>query len=226
MWCGGNELQTKHNGSSGCGKPLDESHPMLKALGDIVRAEDPGRRYMATSASGPVFVANAADFGKGRHWDVHGPWRLPDERFDKAEAYWADDDALFRSETGAPGASSAKLIRDFAGTEEVLPISLENPFWRRVSWWVDNKLFIQEMGREPASLEEYVTWSQARQAQTLGLAVSACHKRFPAIGGIILWMGHDSFPCPANTSIIDFYGELKPAAIAVGKALGKKYPVQ
>jgi hypothetical protein len=30
-------------------------------------------------------------------------------------------------------------------------------------------------------------------------------------------MGHDSFPCTANTAIVDFHGNLKPAAIAIGE---------
>jgi hypothetical protein len=33
-------------------------------------------------------------------------------------------------------------------------------------------------------------------------------------------MGHDSFPCTANTAIIDFDGNLKPAALAL-KAVWK-----
>jgi hypothetical protein len=28
-------------------------------------------------------------------------------------------------------------------------------------------------------------------------------------------MGHDSFPCTANTAVIDFEGEMKPAAHAL-----------
>jgi hypothetical protein len=34
----------------------------------------------------------------------------------------------------------------------------------------------------------------------LGIATAMCKARFPRIGGIILWMGHDAFPCAANTS--------------------------
>jgi beta-mannosidase len=26
-----------------------------------------------------------------------------------------------------------------------------------------------------------------------------------------VWMGHDCFPCPSNTSVIDFAGKPKPA---------------
>ena len=34
---------------------------------------------------------------------------------------------------------------------------------------------------------------------------------------MILWMGHDSFPCPCNTSLIDFEGNPKPAVAALKK---------
>ncbi|NQT18394.1 MAG: hypothetical protein HQ592_01725 [Planctomycetes bacterium] len=53
------------------------------------------------------------------------------------------------------------------------------------------------------------------------MAAEACNGRFPAIGGILLWMGHDCFPCASNTAIIDFEGNPKPAAIAYGEALGR-----
>jgi beta-mannosidase len=47
------------------------------------------------------------------------------------------------------------------------------------------------------------------------MAVRGCKGRFPRCGGILLWCGHDCYPCPANTSIIDFYCEPKPAALAL-----------
>jgi len=46
-------------------------------------------------------------------------------------------------------------------------------------------------------------------------AAQACKNRFPACGGFMVWMGHDCFPCPINTSVIDFYGNYKPAALAL-----------
>jgi beta-mannosidase len=64
-------------------------------------------------------------------------------------------------------------------------------------------------------LEEYVQWSQQRQADALAIAVHACKSRFPRCGGVLIWMGHDAFPCTANTSLLDFAGELKPAALAL-----------
>ena len=99
-----------------------------------------------------------------------------------------------------------------------MPVTLENPVWRRpLTWWIEGDAFAAEHGRAPATLEEYVEWSQARQAEALGIAVRACKERFPRCGGILLWCGHDCHPCPANTSLLDINGQPKPAAEAVGE---------
>ncbi len=218
MWCGGNELQGGLDGGRvGIGLPVTLQHPLMQRWQALVEREDPGRRFMPSSSSGPRFFANAADFGKGLHWDVHGPWKGPGANAVEWADYWSRDDALFRSETGAPGASSAELIRQYAGGLPLVPGTMENPLWRRFSWWIEWDLFAKEVGRAPVALEEYVSWSQARQAAAIALAVRACKSRFPAIGGIILWMGHDCFPCTANTAIIDFHGQPKPAALAAAE---------
>ena len=215
LWCGGNELQGGQDGSkAGAGKPVDASHPLIARLEQVVAEKDPGRRFLPTSSSGPRFGARAADFGKGLHWDVHGPWKLPGTMAEWAE-YWAGDDALFRSETGAPGASSAEIIRRYRGSLSDMPGTADNPLWRRTSWWIEWPTFVQEQGREPASLEEFAGWSQARQAKAIAIAARACKGRFPRCGGFIVWMGHDSFPCTANTAIVDFDGNPKPAALAL-----------
>lgn len=217
MWCGGNELQGNLEGDkTGTGRPVDLTHPLMQRWQALVDREDPGRRFVPTSASGPRFMADAREFGKGLHWDVHGPWRGPGATPGEWAAYWRRDDALFRSETGAPGASDADLIRRHAGGLPVLPATMDNALWRRFAWWLEWADFIREHGRAPASLEAYVAWSQARQAAALTLAVRTCKARFPATGGILLWMGHDAFPCFANTAILDFEGRPKPAALAVG----------
>lgn len=215
MWCGGNELQGDAEGNkTGTGKPVGLDHPLMQRWLALVEREDPGRRFVPTSSSGPTFLAIEKRFGEGVHWDVHGPWKLPGDTLESAEAYWAKDDALFRSETGAPGASSAEMIRRFSGGLPVTPGTMENPLWRRFAWWVEWTDFLKATAPAPASLESYVAWSQARQAAAIGLAVRSCKKRFPGIGGIILWMGHDAFPCAVNTSIVDFDGKPKPAAMA------------
>ena len=218
LWSGGNELQVALDGSkAGIGKPVDFTHPLLGRFKELVNELDPGRRCIPTSSSGPRFGAAEADFGKGLHWDVHGPWK-PDGKFPEDwTRYWTHDDALFRSESGAPGASPVAIMKQYCGDIAPFPCTMDNPLWKRVSWWVEWPDFVKEMGREPKDLEEYVAWSQARQAQALAIAAKATKDRFPAVGGFIIWMGHDSYPCMANTAILDFNGDPKPAALAVGE---------
>lgn len=218
LWCGGNELQGAPDGGKvGVGKPIDLSHPMMVRVGEVVRAEDPSRRFVAASSSGPRFGAEAREYGQGLHWDVHGPWKAEGPLEEQWNGYWAEDDALLRSETGAPGASPADIVREFAGGLSPMPPSLENPLWRRTAWWVEWPEFLKQGGARDCSLEEYVAWSQGRQAEALATAARACRSRFPKCGGFIVWMGHDSFPCTANTAIVDFHGRPKPAALALKK---------
>jgi beta-mannosidase len=218
LWCGGNELQGALDGNKqGIGKPIDCSHPMIKKMDELVKRKDPTRRFLATSASGPRFMADEKDYGKNLHWDVHGPWNSNGRIEDEWKRYWTNDDALFRSESGHPGASSADLITAHLGKCKPLPASMDNPLWRRVSWWIQWADCIKELGHEPQSLDEYVTWSQQRQAEALAIAAESSKKRFPRCGGFLLWMGHDCYPCPINTAIIDYWGRPKPAALALAK---------
>jgi beta-mannosidase len=216
IWCGGNELQGGHDGSKeGTGKPVDFNHPMMAWQKSVVGEYDPTRRFLATSPSGPMFYAEPQNFGKGLHWHVHGPWKAAGP-LDEWKEYWENDDSGFRSETGSPGTCSADMIRKYAGEYDPMPPRNENPLWRRTSvWWNERDQFVAENGREPQTLEEYVEWSQERQKEALCTALRACKNRFPSCGGFIIWMGHDCFPCIANTAIIDFEGNLKPAAIAL-----------
>lgn len=217
MWCGGNELQRGPGGEdTGCGLPCDTGEPLLARLAQLVERRDPSRRFVPGSASGPREFADENDYGKGLHWDVHGPWKAAGLLDDDWRRYWDNDDALFRSEVGSPGASPAAMIREFAGELSPFPCSTANPWWRYpLSWWNEHDTFVRESGHEPETLEEYVDWSRRRQAEMLYYIASACKRRFPACAGIIIWMGHDSFPCAANTSILDFNGEYKPAALAL-----------
>ena len=89
-----------------------------------------------------------------------------------------------------------------------------------MDWWLEDSHFLTTYGRPPASAAEYAQWSRERQAAALTIAVGSVRKRFPAAGGVILWMGHDSFPCAVNTSLIDFDGVPKPAAYAIAGIFG------
>jgi beta-mannosidase len=211
LWCGGNELFKDKEGTA----PVGMEHPLMQRFAALAARLDPGKRFIPSTPNGPSFGADEKNFGRGMHWSVNGPWKAEGLLEEGWASYWSKDDALARTETGSPGPASAELIRRYRGDLPELPVSTANPLWRRAPWWIDSAQFAAEMGHEPETLEEYVAWGQARQARALEIAASACKKRFPRCGGFVVWMGHDSFPCPANTSVIDFDGNLKPAARAL-----------
>lgn len=217
LWCGGNELY-----EFGDIAPVNDKHPMIRCMKEMVKAEDPGRRFVTGSPSSPTIIARLENFGKGISWDVHGPWTLPftasDRTMKAVKNFWDLDDALMHSEVGVAGAMSAEMINKYRGKFPSLPANMDNPLWRQVSWWIEWDDYLNDHnGKAPGSLEEYVTWSQERQTTGLCIALQANKSRFPKCGGFIIWMGHDSYPCPVNTSIIDFDGNPKPVAIALSK---------
>lgn len=205
LWSGGNELSRGEAAS----RPLDLSHAALRAGYDAIRCIDTSRRIVPTSGSGPRAVADVAEFGQGLHHDVHGPWTHSGD-LAEWERYWQADDALFRSEVGAAGASDLGLLERFG----LLPGSAEYPsnWLHSSSWWLEGF----EFPDAKEALGAWVQASQARQADLLAIAARACKSRFPACGGFIVWMGHDTFPCPVNLSILDFEGNVKPAGHALG----------
>ncbi len=222
LWCGGNEL---YYGVSEvhppCQHPIDREHPCIALLERIISEEDPGRRFVSASPSGPVDYALVTNYGQEIHHDVHGPWgqgREPD--LDKWREYWKEDDALLRSEVGMPGAMDAVLITKYAGGMDCWPP--EGEFWMHTAaWWTQWGASVKAVvaGLEgEAALRAYVEYTQGIQAEAYALAARTCKARFPRCGGFLLWMGHDCHPCPANNSIIDVEGNPKPAWEALRKA--------
>jgi len=218
IWSGGNELSKGlEQNTPEYDIPVDASHPLIQRFAQITGALDPERRFLPTSPSGPIFSARDENYGKGMHWDVHGPWNAVGPLSGKWQKHWERDDSLIRSEVGAPGPSPLEIIEKYQGECAAFPASFANPLWRRTSWWIEWHEFLAEHQREPKDLAEYVRWGQQRQAEALSFAANVSKNRFPQCGGFIVWMGHDSFPCMANTAIIDFEGNPKPAALELKK---------
>ncbi|MCP4640685.1 MAG: hypothetical protein GY851_09645, partial [bacterium] len=207
VWCGGNELIDLES------RPIGYDHPCIAALKALVEREDPSRRFLPTSPSGPRCWGGQDEWGTGVHHDVHGPWGLDGTGdMEGWRAYWSGDDALFRSEVGVPGASPAEMIEQYAGDLPAWPPTGE--YWNHsASWWIqwDRVKGAMELRKGKVGLTEYVRLTQEIQAEGYAVAARACKRRFPACGGFIIWMGHDCFPCPANNSVIDFHRDPKPA---------------
>lgn len=221
MWCGGNELHIEERDSGSRRRvPLTLEHPALAALAALVAKEDPAHRFLPTSPYGPRFHSERDEFGQGLHHEVHGPWGVDGHpQPGDWESYWRDDDALFRGEVGVAGASSVDLMHRYAGGHPVWPPT--TPLWQHASgWWTQwNRLSGQfsELEDEEA-LTAYVEFTQREQAEKLAFAVRAKKEQFPRCGGFLIWMGHDAFPCLANTSLVEFDRTLKPAVHAVAAA--------
>ena len=226
MWCGGNELTDDK-----C-IPITYAHPCIAELQKLVEKEDPGRRFVSSSSSGPLFSALSENYGKGLHHDTHGPWGMGPfgtDTFPDLEAwqkYWNGDDSLIRSEVGMPGAMDADAIKRYAGKPEFCwPPTTDNPYWMHTAaWWLQWDRFGKEVaGLQPEeALTKYVALTQKLQADAYRIAAQSCKDRFPKCGGFIIWMGHDCFPCPTNNSIIDFDRHPKPAYFALKKVFTGK----
>jgi beta-mannosidase len=227
QWCGGNELQVEVPQGAGTRRqPLTLQHRALAALDALVRELDPVHRFLPTSPYGPRFHSTREEFGQGLHHEVHGPWGLDGFTGDgEWECYWTDDDALFRGETGVAGASRAELIGRYSGGEATWPP--DAPYWRHASgWWIQwDRLQARFAAAEPArALAEFTEFTRREQAEKLAFAVRAKKAQFPRCGGFLVWMGHDAFPCLANTSIIEFDHALKPAAHALAAVFRQPPP--
>ena len=216
IWCAGNELQGTFDGQKTAGgKPCQADHPMLSALGAVTAKYDNVHRYLYNSPSGPSVGGIPEWYGKGMHYDVHGPYNGFATGED-LENYWRGDDSLFRSECCCPGNNPDDITEYYSNGHPVWPANRSNPLWCTPwSWWIVSDEFAAANGRPAENLEEFTNWSQERQAINLSYAAKACKDRFPGCGGFLLWGSHDTWPQPANTTIIDFWARPKPAALAL-----------
>lgn len=209
MWSGGNEL-TAVTAPAVTGPPLDAAHPTLAAAASALASADPGRRFVATSPLGPRFSADAAEHGRGLHHDVHGPWEF-DGSLDEWRTYWEADDAVMRSEVGVSGASPMDLLQRYDLADADDKRALRQLWTHSSGWWLAQ--FDQD---DTSDLGAWVARSQQRQGDMLAIAAQATLDRFPAAAGFVVWLGHDTFPCAVSLSLLDFDGNPKPAATALG----------
>ncbi|WP_159622602.1 glycosyl hydrolase 2 galactose-binding domain-containing protein [Ruania rhizosphaerae] len=203
VWCGGNELTVHDHSEDRPGRPITADHP---GVGRALRTLAAGGRWKVVPAtpSGPRFGWTEQERGLGLHHDVHGPWETGDDADDWA-SLWALDDARLRSEVGVAGASPVDLLQEFdlwnSGTAN----------WSHSSsWWLT--------GREEAS-PEWVEMSQLRQQHLLVDVVHMLRRRQKECGGVLFWLGHDTFPCAVSLALVDFHGRPKPAAVGIAQAL-------
>lgn len=217
LWGGGNELAANDADNAGS-IPATRGQSPLAEAGAVFAREDPHRRFVPSSPSGPRALASAADFGRGVHHDVHGPW-MHDGTDEQWRDYWDQDDAVLRSEVGFDGASAHTLL---ARHDLVAPTSTVEDRARLAELWTHSAAWLLRSFRRwdgDGDLADWVVADQQRQADMLGYAAASARRRFPRCAGFIVWMGHDTYPLPTSLSLLDFDGEPKPAAWSVARSL-------
>ena len=212
LWCGGNELMWRS------GKPLDESHPMLAALRQVVAEEDPSRAWLPTSSSGPQFSNGLPDEDKLAEdfHDVHGPWEYQGQ----VEQYTLYNGAtsLFHSEFGAEGLTNRRALDATIAPEHQQPVSLDNPVWmHRAAWWVKERAWQQVFGPIP-DVAAAVRGTQFTQFEGVRYAIEANRRRSFHNSGSIPWQFNEPYPMAACTSAVDYFGEPKPVYYGVRRA--------
>ncbi|HEX2863959.1 MAG TPA: glycoside hydrolase family 2 TIM barrel-domain containing protein [Deinococcales bacterium] len=212
VWCGGNELTGPD------GAPLGSEHPAIAALLDVVQAADPGRAWLPTSSSGPVFsntLETNADPEKPLH-DVHGPWEHQGLR-GQYTLYNAGT-SLMHSEFGVEGFANPRTFAAHVAPDRRWPATKDNPVYEhRGSWW-NNEPLVQEMSGGLDSLDELVAASQFLQAEGLRYALEADRRRWPRCSAVIPWQFNEPYPNLTCTSAVDYHGRPKPAYWAVRQA--------
>ena len=114
----------------------DDLRPAFEAFRKVVEELDPGRIYLPTSPSGPVFGADPAH--KGEMHDVHGNWKY----LGNPEHYrfFNEIDPLLHSEFGCEGAANLSTLRRILSEENLWPPDGTNPAWvHHGAWWLNRE---------------------------------------------------------------------------------------
>ena len=212
-WCGGNEL------TDASGEPLDETHPVLGALREVVDRLDPDRAWLPTSPSGPRRSSplQAIRAARPEQHDAHGPWEHQGLR--EHHRMWDGRTALLNSEFGAEGMAGRDQVERTISSPHRWPATRSNAVWaHRGDWWINEPLVQRSFGGGLAALDELRRASRWLQAEGLRYAVESNRRRWPRNSGSLPWQFDESYPNAWSTSAIDHDGRPKPAYHAVAQA--------
>jgi beta-mannosidase len=212
VWCGGNELM------SGPEKPLDDTHPLLKALKETVARLDPDRLWLATSPTGRVFsnsLENIERDPQALH-DVHGPWEY--QGVTGQYELYNRGSSLLHSEFGVEALTNLKTLNRTIAPEHQQPVTLNNILWQHLAaWWVKRPAWDAAVG-EITDVPTLVRATQYLQADGLRYALEADRRRKFQNSGTLPWQFNEPYPMAACTSAVDYYGQPKPAYYAVARS--------
>ena len=220
LWCGGNELQTE----TGDGMPLDNSDPLLGAMGGLVKLLDPQRRWLPTSPSGGLFMNSIENIEKSptRLGDVHGPWEH--QGLDKHCVLYNAGTSLMSSEFGVEGLTHLDTLTKTVAEKHLWPANKDNEiYFHRGAWW-NNEPLVQEIFGGVNCIESLIKASQYLQFEGLRYALESNRRREPLHSGSFPWQFNEPYPNCFCTSLLDYYARPKPAYYAMQSAYRSLYP--
>jgi beta-mannosidase len=205
LWCGGNELFDFWSG-------MTEQDHAIRLLNRNTYELDPQRPFLGTS---PLY-----GFG-------HGSYLF--ERLDGTEiyAYFPKAHCTAYPESGVPGPASADYLRRIIPAQELFP-PRPTPAWvlrhgfrawdRGETSWLEYPTLVKYFG-EPASLEEMVEMGQLLQAEGLKFFHEETRRQRPTCALGLSWCYNEPWPAAANSSVVSWPAEPKPALAAIKAAL-------
>lgn len=213
IWGGGNELGSNEN-------PLaDEDSPVLLALRDIVTELDPGRPWLGTSPTGPLF-GNTLKFTPemfARQHDVHGPWEH--QGLTLQHTLYNQGQSLAHTEFGVEGMTNKRSLEHLIPADHRWPADRSNPVYRHTgAWWINAPLVQESFGHRLRDVEQLRRASQLMQADGLRYAVEADRRRSPRMSMVLPWQLNEPVPNAWGTFAVDFYGSPKPVYDSLSRA--------
>ena len=230
VWCGNNECQVIQQISDhleGCEpSPLMGKAIFEELMPKIVDELDPTTPYWPSSPFGGA-NANSMRAGDEHNWTVwHGIPPVPDDRLigvidrsPESIAYtrYAEDTARFVSEFGIQASPALATLQRWVNPEA---LELGSPaFLNRIKDKPPNKvdgMLVLSTGL-PATLQEYVDFTQWTQAEGLKFGIEHFRRRMPHCSGALIWQFNDCWP-GVSWSLVDYDRACKGAYFAVKRA--------
>ncbi|NIJ37765.1 beta-mannosidase [Sphingopyxis panaciterrae] len=220
LWCGNNEnqfIQSFVNEATGSQDAVEGALFYDKIIPEQVAKLDPAVPYWPGSPFGGPH-ANSMKEGDLHNWTVwHGLPPVPDDRsiaaVDRSPegvAYqrYAEDMGRFISEFGIQASPVMETLRRSVPADQ---LSLKSPaLENRIKDIPKNKVdaMIAPVTGLPATLDDYVDFTQIAQAEGLKFGIEHYRRRMPHCSGTLIWQLNDCWP-GVSWSLLDFYGFAK-----------------
>jgi beta-mannosidase len=220
LWCGNNEVQGIREINGRDLATGDWGRAIFHEVLPAVTAElDPTTPYWPGSPWGetPGEIVNGVSDGDRHAWEVwHGALDIGagvrEEFPTRGEAVhfarYEDDEGRFISEFGIHAAPELTTLQRWTSAH----LDVQSPaMLHRIKDTPKDKGFalIEHEAGTPASVQQYVDFSMACQAEGLKLGVEHYRRRQPVCSGTLVWQLNDSWP-GLSWSVIDY--DLVPKA--------------